>query len=84
MKLFLVQIFRCGYSLVFLAAVLGRGGGAGELPPLSPPDELRSLADEVDGPAVTWKSLFSLEIRNSSWGGGTSSGLEELTGPESL
>lgn len=53
------------YSLVFL------GGGplwdedGGEFPPLSPPDEPLSSLD-VDGPAVTLKSQFSFDMRNSS------------------
>ncbi|TNN31546.1 hypothetical protein EYF80_058301 [Liparis tanakae] len=54
------------YSLVFLGGGLRPGGGAGELPPLSPPEEPLSWA-VADGPAVTWKSQFSLEMRNSSW-----------------
>lgn len=54
------------YSLVFLAGALPGDGAGGEFPPLSPPDEPLSSPD-VDGPAVTLKSQFSFEMRNSSW-----------------
>lgn len=54
------------YSLVFLAGALPGDGPGGEFPPLSPPDEPLS-SPEVDGPAVTLKSQFSFEMRNSSW-----------------
>lgn len=48
-------------SLAFLGRVLS---DAGELPPLSPADSALSWPE---GPAVTWKSQFSLEMRYSSW-----------------
>lgn len=51
------------YSLVFLGVALPCDEGEGELPPLSPPDEPLSLSD---GPAVTLKSQFSFDMRNSS------------------
>lgn len=50
-------------SLVFLGVTFLWPEGAGELPPLSPPDDSRSLSD---GPAVTLKSQFSLDMRYSS------------------
>lgn len=50
------------YLLVFLGGALPRDEGDGEFPPLSPPDEPFSS----EGPAVTLKSLFSFDMRNSS------------------
>lgn len=52
--------------LVFLGGGPRGGGGAGELPPLSPPEELFSSLI-VDGPAVTLKSQFSFDMRKSSY-----------------
>lgn len=51
--------------LVFLGGAPLWDEDDGELPPLSPPDEPLSSLD-ADGPAVTLKSQFSFEMRNSS------------------
>lgn len=51
------------YSLGLLAVEALVEDGEGELPPLSPPEELLSFWLVLEGPAVTKKSQFSFEIR---------------------
>lgn len=55
-----------GEHLLVLLAVEASWDAEGELPPLSPPEELLSFWLVLDGPAVTSKSQFSFEIRYSS------------------
>lgn len=62
----LLSVSRFAHLLVFLGGGFLWDVDDGEFPPLSPPDEPLSSLD-VDGPAVTLKSQFSFDMRNSSW-----------------